>query len=120
MDQRDGRRRRRSDPGTPGFPLSSPGFSDADSSARRQSKRRRTQLGDDLQPSERDDLEDEEEVQESFYDLTYEKLDDLLNKGTGIDKRLEVKIKKCFQQFLLKFKPEGAQTARYPDSLRKM
>merc|ERR1719277_106115 len=35
LDQRDrieGRRRRRSDPGTPGFPLSSPGLTDGERS----------------------------------------------------------------------------------------
>merc|ERR1719362_513216 len=69
LDQRDrldSRRRQRSDPGTPGFPLSSPGMSDGErsgpestpGSARRVSKRRRTGLesgrGEDPQPSERD------------------------------------------------------------------
>jgi len=131
-DQAEGRRRRRSDPGTPGFPVSSPGFSDGErsgpesvpGSARRErkSKRRRQQEAgtEDLHPSERDDLDDEEAVPESYYDLSHEKLEDVLNKGMGIDKRLEGKIKKCFQQFLLKFTSEGTKTPRYPDMLRKM
>merc|ERR1719469_306981 len=133
LDQRDrveGRRRRRSDPGTPGFPLSSPGMSDGERSgpestpgSARKSKRRRVGAGgggDDPLPSERDDLEEEEEVPDSYYDLTNEKLDDTLEKGMGIDKRLEGKIKKSFQQFLLKFKPDGSLTPRYPDMLKKM
>lgn len=90
----------------------------------RKSKRRRMDLGgggggDDPLPSERDDLEDEE-VPDSYYDLTHEKLDEVLNKGMSIDKRLEGKIKKSFQQFLLKFKTEGTTAARYPDMLKKM
>jgi len=138
LDQRDraqGRRRQRSDPGTPGFALSSPGLSDGERSGpestpgsarrvRRRTKRQRMELegggGEPSLPSERDELEDEEAVPEAFYDLTHEKLEEVLNKGMGIDKRLEGKIKKCFQQFLLKFKTEGVKTPRYPDMLRKM
>merc|ERR1719277_403497 len=44
LDQRDrveGRRRRRSDPGTPGFPLSSPGMSDGERSGPESTPRRR-------------------------------------------------------------------------------
>merc|ERR1740139_98459 len=130
MNQREGRRRQRSDPGTPGFPFSSPGLTDGDRSevesapgSARRPKRRRTETGggggEDQHPSERDDLEDEE-VPDSYYDLTHEKLEEVLNKGMGIDKRLEGKIKKCFQQFLLKFKLEGASVPGYPDKLRKM
>jgi len=47
-------------------------------------------------------------------------LEETLSKGAGIDKRLEGKIKRCFQQFLLKFRPEGASEPRYPDMMRKM
>jgi len=134
MAERDGRRggsrrRLRSDPGTPGFPQSSSGMSDAASSPgsanRTRAKRRRTADGaggDDPNPSEQDeDLnEDDEDVPESYYDLTHEKLEETLDKGEGVDKRLEGKIKKCFQQFLLKFVPEGAKEPKYPDMLRKM
>jgi len=130
MNQREGRRRQRSDPGTPGFPFSSPGLTDGDRSevdsapgSARRPKRRRTETGggggEDQHPSERDDLEDEE-VPDSYYDLTHEKLEEVLNKGMGIDKRLQGKIKQSFQQFLLKFKLEGASVPGYPDKLRKM
>merc|ERR1719203_1208865 len=132
-DRRAGNRRRgRSDPGSPGFALSNAGLSDAESSGResagrsRIGKRRRTAGGgdgDDPFPTDRDDPdanEDDEDVPESYYDLTHEKLDEIMNKGLGIDKRLEAKIKKCFQQFVLKFKVEGASEPRYPDMLRKM
>merc|ERR1719409_1260774 len=37
-----------------------------------------------------------------------------------VDKRLEAKIKRCFQQFLIKFTAEGQSEPRYPDLLRKM
>merc|ERR550532_1028573 len=74
-DRLDGRRRRRSDPGTPGFPLSSPGLSDTErsgpestpGSGRRKSKRRRVGAGgggEDPLPS--DELEEEEEVPDSY------------------------------------------------------
>jgi len=139
MNQRDRlerRRRPRSDPGTPGFPASSPGGTASDAEgmsgaesaatpgsgrkARRSAKRRRTDY-----TSERDDLEggdedEDEDVPESFYDLTHEKLEETLSKGQGIDKRLETKIKRCFQQFLLKFRLEGHPEPRYPDMIRKM
>lgn len=134
-DRREGRRRNRSDPGTPGFPASSPGgTSDGEASSgpegsarrtRRAAKRRRLGAdgGDDPNPSEGGDAgakSDDEDVPESYYDLTHEKLEETLARGRGVDKRLESKIKKCFQQFLVKFTPEGSHEPRYPDMIRKM
>jgi DNA replication licensing factor MCM2 len=110
-----------------GFPLLSPSPSPARSGeesggegqARR--KRRRTSTTragatpDTPATSAMDGDVDEEDVPESTYDLTHEKL----GEGTQVDQRLEAKIKRCFQQFLLKFASEG-QEPRYPDQLRKM
>merc|ERR1719359_1044893 len=59
---------------------------------------------------------DEEDVPESNYDLTHEKL----GEGAEVENRLKGKIKQCFQQFLMKFSPEGQTEPRYPDLLRKM
>jgi len=59
---------------------------------------------------------DEEDVPESAYDLTHEKLGD----GAEIEQRLAHKIQTCFQQMLLKFVVEGQAEPKYQDSLRKM
>jgi hypothetical protein len=59
---------------------------------------------------------DEEDWPESAYDLTQEKLGD----SAQVEKRLEGKIRKCFQQLLIKFVPEGQTEPKYPDMLRKM
>jgi len=126
MDRRD-RRRPRSEPGTPGFPVSSSGMSDAGSGSTpgsgNRAKRRRTGGGLDglSEMGDGDGFDDDEEdVPAYVYDLTAERLEETLSKGQGIDKRLEGKIKRCFQQFLLKFKQEGHTEPRYPDMLRKM
>jgi len=58
----------------------------------------------------------EEDVPESYYDLTHETLGD----GMEVDKRLDQKIRRCFQQFLRKFVPENHGEPKYPDMLRKM
>lgn len=89
-------------------------------SSRRKRRRRDDGAGEEHHPLERDELDEEEEVPDSYYDLTHEKLEEILNKGLGIDKRLESKIVKCFQQFLLKFTQEGGSAPRYPDMLKKM
>mmetsp|Transcript_93951 Transcript_93951/g.304010 ORF Transcript_93951/g.304010 Transcript_93951/m.304010 type:complete len:898 (-) Transcript_93951:106-2799(-) len=137
MQRRDraGRRRQRSDPGTPGFPSSSPGggLSDAEgassgpegstpgSGRKARSKRRRMGGEHTSEFGDADGLEDDDEAMpESFYDLTHEKLDETLSKNQGIEKRLETKIKRCFKQFILKFRVEGLTEPRYPDMLRKM
>jgi len=124
MQRRDraGRRRQRSDPGTPGFPSSSPGggLSDAEgassgpegstpgSGRKARSKRRRMRGEHTSEFGDADGLEDDDEAMpESFYDLTHEKLDETLSKNQGIEKRLETKIKRCFKQFILKFRVEA-------------
>merc|ERR1719265_1051078 len=89
--RRKRRKRRRTSTGTPGTPYS-PGTSVADADV------------------------DEDDVPESTYDLTHEKP----GEGTQIEQRLQGKIKRSFQQFLLKFVPEGHTEPRYPDMLRKM
>mmetsp|Transcript_81101 Transcript_81101/g.143666 ORF Transcript_81101/g.143666 Transcript_81101/m.143666 type:complete len:880 (+) Transcript_81101:85-2724(+) len=123
LDARDRREGRMpSSPGASSNPLS-PGFSpggssdgagspDADGQRR---KRRRTTAST---PNDEDDADDllDEDLPEAAYDLTNEQLGD----GGAVDKRLEGKIKKCFQQFLLKFVPEGQAEPKYPDMIRKM
>lgn len=133
-DAREGRgaatveRRRRvpgspMDPGTPAFRTriaegleASPAASDLGASA--------SELGDISSARKRRrvegfvdaDEEDDEDIPESAYELTHEKL----SEGVAIEKRLEAKIRRCFQQFLLKFTPEGQRVPKYPDLLRKM
>merc|ERR1719329_806165 len=110
-------------PGARGFPLPSPSPSASpersgpEDGSRR--KRRRTTRSDPSTPGVGSTLDmdmDEEDVPESTYDLTHEKLGEAMQ----VDKRLEGKIKRCFQQFLIKFTTEGATEPRYPDLLRKM
>jgi len=125
MEARDGRtptrrRPRYADVGTPGAPLgpsSSPGAS-SDASLEPESgdgaKRRRTVDGTPGDGAY-DDGESEEDVPASYYDLNKEELD----RGE-IPQRLEMKIRRCFQQFLLKYTPEGQSEPKYPDLLRKM
>mmetsp|Transcript_1066 Transcript_1066/g.2260 ORF Transcript_1066/g.2260 Transcript_1066/m.2260 type:complete len:887 (-) Transcript_1066:121-2781(-) len=67
-----------------------------------------------------EDEDDEEEIPESYYDLTHEKLEEVVTKNQQIEPRLETKIKRCFRMFLLKYKLENATEPRYPDMLRKM
>jgi DNA replication licensing factor MCM2 len=107
----------------PGFPVPSPSpsaspeRSPGDSVQDRRRKRRRTTRSDPGTPGgSLPDIDDEEDVPESAYDLTHEKLGEL----TQVEKRLEGKIRRCFQQFLIKFTQEGATKPRYPDLLRKM
>jgi len=113
-------------PGTPGFPMapSSPFPSSdvealGDTTVRR--KRRRTGLNDfvsdDGHATEDVGAEaEEEDLPETYYDLTREELPE-----TGqIEKRLDQKIRRNFQQFLRKFVPEGQSEPKYPDMLRKM
>merc|ERR1719379_2783772 len=103
-----------------GFPLPSPSPSASPERDGPATKRRRTREGGDFGSpggSAGGDLDvDEEDVPESAYDLTHEKLGDTMQ----VDKRLEAKIKRCFQQFLIKFVPEGQQDPKYPDLLNKM
>merc|ERR1719160_886501 len=87
-----------------GFPLPSLSPSPSpersgDEDARR--KRRRTSRSDPGTPAgSLPDVDlDEEDVPEATYDLTHERLGD----AAQVEKRLEGKIKRCFQQFLLKF-----------------
>jgi len=98
-------------------PSASPERSDGEDGARRR-KRRRTSRADPSTPARSmPDIDvDEEDVPESAYDLTHEKL----GEATQVEKRLEAKIKRCFQQFLIKFTSEGHKDPRYPDLLRKM
>jgi DNA replication licensing factor MCM2 len=98
-------------------PSASPERGDGEGSRR---KRRRTggDGGDPGTPggSVGDIDVDEDDVPESAYDLTHEKL----GEATQVEKRLEAKIKRCFQQFLIKFAPEGQEEPKYPDLLNKM
>mmetsp|Transcript_78917 Transcript_78917/g.231640 ORF Transcript_78917/g.231640 Transcript_78917/m.231640 type:complete len:896 (+) Transcript_78917:82-2769(+) len=136
-DAREGRRRQRGQPmtpgvpgtpGTPGFPLapSSP-FPTSDvedfggDSTGRRKRRRRTNFGDFLSDTERftEQAEAEahdEDLPEAYYDLTREELPE----SGGIEKRLDQKIRRNFQQFLKKFTAEGQTEPKYPDMLRKM
>jgi DNA replication licensing factor MCM2 len=108
-----------------GFPLSvspspSPARSGEDGDRSRRKRRRTTNVRTGATPdtpggTEVDD-DDEQDVPEQAYDLTHEKL----GEGTQVEGRLETKIKKCFQQFLLKFTLEGQTEPKYPDLLRKM
>jgi len=104
-----------------GFPLPSPSPSaspDRGEDGGRQRKRQRTSRSDLGTPGgSMGDIDvDEEDVPESAYDLTHEKLGDAMQ----VEKRLEAKIKRCFQQFLIKFTSEGQQEPKYPDLLNKM
>merc|ERR1719468_1211839 len=71
------------------------------------------------------DLQDDDETLPEQYDLTREQLGD----GNTIDKRLQLKIQKCFQQFLRKFalkkkgdseEDEELQDPVYPEEIQKM
>eukprot|EP00440_Ansanella_granifera_P037225 gb/GFBE01040395.1/.p1 GENE.gb/GFBE01040395.1/~~gb/GFBE01040395.1/.p1 ORF type:complete len:892 (+),score=249.42 gb/GFBE01040395.1/:1-2676(+) len=128
-DRAEGRAPRtpaRSPPGTPAFRSrisagleasptgsSAPGSDLGDATSAR--KRRRTLDGFAEDGADEIDAEDED-VPESYYDLTHEKLSD----GVEIEKRLDQKIRLNFQQFLLKFTAEGQTVPKYPDMLRKM
>merc|ERR1719253_1570172 len=114
----------RGSPRAGGFPLpspspsASPDRSGAEDGGRRR-KRRRTTRSDPSTPGASSMVDqdlDEEDVPESSYDLTHEKL----GEGMQVEKRLEGKIRRCFQQFLIKFAPEGQEEPRYPDLMRKM
>jgi len=59
---------------------------------------------------------DDEDIPEAQYDLSQEKL----GETSQVDERLANKISRSFQQFLLKFVPEGQTERRYPDLLKKM
>eukprot|EP00927_Polykrikos_kofoidii_P060601 TRINITY_DN55539_c0_g1_i1.p1 TRINITY_DN55539_c0_g1~~TRINITY_DN55539_c0_g1_i1.p1 ORF type:complete len:887 (-),score=167.22 TRINITY_DN55539_c0_g1_i1:246-2906(-) len=122
-----GRRRSRLE-GSPEITLGhlSPGGSDFDSlaatSEARRKRRRRDSHGIGASPmahSSENFEEDEEDddVPESFYDLSSDKWDP---ESDTIEANLELKIRRCFQQFLLKFAPEGQTEPKYPDMLRKM
>mmetsp|Transcript_69419 Transcript_69419/g.203740 ORF Transcript_69419/g.203740 Transcript_69419/m.203740 type:complete len:899 (-) Transcript_69419:431-3127(-) len=63
------------------------------------------------------ELGDDADVPEVHYDLNREELN---REDTGMDKRLETKIRLSFQQFLRKFVPEGAEEPKYPDLLKRM
>mmetsp|Transcript_53495 Transcript_53495/g.124618 ORF Transcript_53495/g.124618 Transcript_53495/m.124618 type:complete len:914 (+) Transcript_53495:49-2790(+) len=78
------------------------------------SSRKKRRVSNGLQQSE--DVEDDEDVPESQYDLGRE----TLTAGADVEKRLADKIRLCFEQFLLKFVPDGQTTPKYPDALRKM
>ena len=60
--------------------------------------------------------EPDEDVPESQYDLNQERL----SPGVDVEKRLADKIRLSFQQFLIKFTPEGQNAPKYPDALKKM
>lgn len=87
-----------------------------ETSARR--KRRRTANVEPDTPGEpaAEEADNEEDVPEAYYDLTHEDL----GAGAQIEKRLETKISRCFQQFLLKFTAEGQTEPKYPDMIRRM
>eukprot|EP00933_Yihiella_yeosuensis_P034372 TRINITY_DN2786_c0_g2_i1.p1 TRINITY_DN2786_c0_g2~~TRINITY_DN2786_c0_g2_i1.p1 ORF type:complete len:895 (+),score=237.27 TRINITY_DN2786_c0_g2_i1:77-2761(+) len=131
--QERGSRRPRETPGTPGTPAfrsriardleaspaqSSAGNSDPGSMVETPPFRKRRRTGEDgaAEGDDGDEVDPDEDVPESYYDLTHERL----SEGVEIDKRLEQKIRRCFQQFLLKFETEGSRVPKYPDLLRKM
>lgn len=98
--------------------LSPSGSTDVEGSPPQQKKRRMmnspgTVSAGDPSP---DDDDDDEDAHESMYDLSMESIDD-----KDIDKRLRRKIQKCFQQFLLKYAPDGSpRDPIYPDKIKKM
>ena len=59
---------------------------------------------------------DDEDVPEALYDLTREEWKD----GLAEDRRLQAKVRRCFQQFLRKFTPKGQTEPKYPDLLSRM
>ena len=84
------------------------GTSDTDGTSSKKRKRPQNyDLSEDAQ---------EEDVPESQYDLNQERL----SPGADVEKRLADKIKLSFEQFLIKFVPEGQTEPKYPDALRKM
>merc|ERR1719265_2522412 len=80
----------------------SPGPTDSDIGTPDRSIRRR--IAQDASPDvsqATEDLDDaEDDVAEDSYDLTREQL----GEGNAIDKRLKLKIQKCVQQFLRRFR----------------
>mmetsp|Transcript_26587 Transcript_26587/g.47184 ORF Transcript_26587/g.47184 Transcript_26587/m.47184 type:complete len:907 (-) Transcript_26587:79-2799(-) len=114
-------------PGTPAFRTriaagiqaspanSSAGGSESEMGASSARKRRRTGL-DERTDAGDDEVDPDEDMPEQYYDLTHEKLSD----GVDVEKRLDHKIRLCFQQFLLKYTQEGQKEPKYPDLLRKM
>mmetsp|Transcript_67351 Transcript_67351/g.156371 ORF Transcript_67351/g.156371 Transcript_67351/m.156371 type:complete len:890 (+) Transcript_67351:64-2733(+) len=132
-DRREGRRRRElpgEQPGElPGEPaarlppeISSPFPSSdiepdfgGDTTVRR--KRRRTEFMSPLSDHASEaDVDAEEDIPPAYYDLNKEELPE----GMALEKRLEQKIRRCFQQFLRKFVPEGQTEPKYPDMIQKM
>eukprot|EP00811_Abedinium_folium_P003372 NODE_130_length_3565_cov_11.236184.p1 GENE.NODE_130_length_3565_cov_11.236184~~NODE_130_length_3565_cov_11.236184.p1 ORF type:complete len:897 (+),score=351.11 NODE_130_length_3565_cov_11.236184:113-2803(+) len=103
-------------PAEPSSPLSSdsgPEFTEEVRDTPRR-RRRRTEGSPEQADRSEDDL-DEEHMPANYYDLTHEIFD-----GTGMEQRLITKIKRCFQQFLLRFHVEGQADPHYPDEITKM
>lgn len=129
-DRRGGRRVEPASPSPPGTPAfrtriaagleasptgsSAGGSEPSEAGATSARKRRRTAAG--FSEAGGDGDPDDEDVPESYYDLTHERL----SEGAEVEKRLDSKIRTNFQQFLLKFTAEGHTVPKYPDLLRKM
>ena len=91
--------------------LASPGSAAGSSEAEDTSSKKRKRTGEYLSEDGPD-----EDVPESHYDLNQE----TLTPGAEVEKRLADKIRLSFEQFLIKFVPEGQLIPRYPDALHKM
>jgi len=105
----------------------SPGPTDSDIGTPDRSIRRRiAQDGSPDVSQATDDIDDaDDEVSTESYDLTREQL----GEGNAIDKRLKLKIQKCFQQFLRRFRSKGKPNEDdvdsytepvYPEEIKKM
>mmetsp|Transcript_11333 Transcript_11333/g.26100 ORF Transcript_11333/g.26100 Transcript_11333/m.26100 type:complete len:875 (+) Transcript_11333:74-2698(+) len=119
LDERDGRvspaRRLLADEDVPVTPPPRNGRADG-------SKRRRVGDGTPYTSSSQQSpgipgtQETTEEVTEAMYDLNGEEWKD----GIAEDRRLQAKIRRCFQQFLRKYTPKGHGEPKYPDLVRRM
>eukprot|EP00747_Dinoflagellata_sp_TGD_P182835 gnl/TRDRNA2_/TRDRNA2_37270_c0_seq1.p1 gnl/TRDRNA2_/TRDRNA2_37270_c0~~gnl/TRDRNA2_/TRDRNA2_37270_c0_seq1.p1 ORF type:complete len:890 (+),score=215.87 gnl/TRDRNA2_/TRDRNA2_37270_c0_seq1:88-2757(+) len=125
MDARDGRDGEGSPIDRPRRPYSPEHGSEVDGSevdpaSTQPRKRRRTSSSPSASPGpmEDGDLQDEQ-LPESYYDLSKES-ESMKEDSQKIDKRVEQKIRRNFQQFLLHFTLEGQNEPKYPDLLRKM
>eukprot|EP00448_Togula_jolla_P024305 CAMPEP_0170578644 /NCGR_PEP_ID=MMETSP0224-20130122/5565_1 /TAXON_ID=285029 /ORGANISM="Togula jolla, Strain CCCM 725" /LENGTH=890 /DNA_ID=CAMNT_0010901625 /DNA_START=53 /DNA_END=2725 /DNA_ORIENTATION=- len=117
MEARDQGGRWRPDPSSPGLlRLTSDSEIGSPHPGAPRAKRLRTGLEQESEHMDFPDDLNDEDVPPSAYDLNNEKLGDDMR----LEKRLEQKIKKCFQQFLYKFVPEGQNYPKYPEELRKM
>lgn len=122
MDLRDGRKRDRSPAGS--IAASRPTDSEAGTPSRFVRRRMADAASPDASQSgldEQSENQEDEDVPFEQYDLTREQL----GEGNSIDKRLKLKIEKCFQQFLRRFTPTSKEQDEvreplYPEEIKKM